>query len=89
MLLGDIGEAAVRARTSNLQNVEMRLFHPIKFMLATPAADLSDIARTMPEDFFVEDKFDGIRAQAHVKDGRVSHLLSHDGRDHAPFPGTD
>ena len=72
MLLGDIGEAAVRARKGDLSDIEMRLFHPIKFMLATPAADLSDIARTMPEEFFVEDKFDGIRAQAHVKDGRVS-----------------
>ena len=50
----------------------MRLFHPIKFMLATPAADLTDIARTMPEEFLVEDKFDGIRAQAHVKNGRVA-----------------
>lgn len=72
MLLGDIGEAAVRTRSGDLENIEMRLFHPIKFMLATPAADLSDIARTMPEEFFVEDKFDGIRAQAHVKEGRVS-----------------
>lgn len=72
MLLGDIGEAAIRARVGSLENIEMRLFHPIKFMLATPAADLSDIARTMPEEFFVEDKFDGIRAQAHVKDGRVA-----------------
>lgn len=72
MLLGDIGEAAVRARKGDLSDIEMRLFHPIKFMLATPAADLSDIARTMPEEFLVEDKFDGIRAQAHVKDGRVS-----------------
>jgi DNA ligase 1 len=72
MLLGDIGETAVRARADDLQDIQMRLFHPIKFMLATPAADLSDIARTMPEEFFVEDKFDGIRAQAHVKDGSVS-----------------
>src|SRR5688572_7552601 len=72
MLLGDIGEAAVRARQGDLRNIEMKLFHPIKFMLATPAADLSDIARTMPGQFFVEDKFDGIRAQAHVKDDRVS-----------------
>jgi len=72
MLLGDIGEAAVRTRASNLQDIQMQLFHPIKFMLATPAADLSDVARTMPEEFFVEDKFDGIRAQAHVKAGRVS-----------------
>ncbi|HEV7743930.1 MAG TPA: ATP-dependent DNA ligase [Pyrinomonadaceae bacterium] len=72
MLLGDLGETAVRARADDLQNVNMRLFHPIKFMLATPAADLADIARTMPAQFFVEDKFDGIRAQAHVKDGRVA-----------------
>ncbi|MBA3513984.1 MAG: ATP-dependent DNA ligase [Pyrinomonadaceae bacterium] len=72
MLLGDIGEAAVRARNSDLRGIEMRLFHPIKFMLATPAADLSDVARTMPAEFFVEDKFDGIRAQAHAQDERVS-----------------
>ncbi len=72
MLLGDIGETAIRARANDLQDVNMRLFHPIKFMLATPAADLADIARTMPDDFFVEDKFDGIRAQAHTKEGRVA-----------------
>lgn len=72
MLLGDIGETAVRARRNDLQDVSMRLFHPIKFMLATPAADLADIARTMPGEFFVEDKFDGIRAQAHIQDGRVA-----------------
>ncbi|MFN2514907.1 MAG: ATP-dependent DNA ligase [Pyrinomonadaceae bacterium] len=72
MLLGDIGETAIRARANDLQDVNMRLFHPIKFMLATPAADLADIARTMPDEFFVEDKFDGIRAQAHTKDGRVA-----------------
>jgi ATP-dependent DNA ligase len=72
MLIGDIGEIAVRARAGDLAAVSMRLFHPIKFMLATPAADLNDIARTMPSEFLVEDKFDGIRAQAHVKDGRVA-----------------
>ncbi len=72
MLRGDIGEAAVRARAGALRDVEMRLFHPLKFMLATPASDLADIARTMPDEFFVEDKFDGIRAQAHVQNGRVA-----------------
>ena len=72
MLLGDIGETAARARRADLRDVSMRLFHPIKFMLATPAADLTDIARTMPEEFLVEDKFDGIRAQAHVANGRVA-----------------
>jgi DNA ligase 1 len=72
MLRGDIGEAAVRARNGALHNIEMRLFHPLKFMLATPASDLADIARTMPGEFFVEDKFDGIRAQVHAQDGRVA-----------------
>jgi DNA ligase-1 len=72
MLLGDIGETATRARRADLRDVSMRLFHPIKFMLATPAADLTDIARTMPTEFLVEDKFDGIRAQAHVENGRVA-----------------
>jgi DNA ligase-1 len=72
MLLGDIGETAVRARANDLKEIGMRLFHPLKFMLATPAADLADITRTMPDEFFVEDKFDGIRAQAHVSGERVS-----------------
>lgn len=72
MLLGDVGETAVRARANDLQDVNMRLFHPLKFMLATPAADLADIARTMPGEFFVEDKFDGIRAQAHTSNGRIA-----------------
>jgi DNA ligase-1 len=72
MLMGDIGETAVRARARQLRGIEMRLFHPLKFMLATPASDLADVTRTMPEEFFVEDKFDGIRAQAHVQDGRIA-----------------
>lgn len=72
MLLGDIGETATRARAGELRDISMRLFHPIKFMLATPAADITDVARTMPEEFLVEDKFDGIRAQAHVEAGRVA-----------------
>jgi ATP-dependent DNA ligase len=72
MLLGDIGETATRARVGELRDINMRLFHPIKFMLATPAADLTDVARTMPDEFLVEDKFDGIRAQAHVEFGRVA-----------------
>jgi DNA ligase-1 len=72
MLTGDIGETAVRARRGELKGVAMRLFHPIKFMLATAADNIEDVARTMPEEFYVEDKFDGIRGQAHVQAGRVA-----------------
>ncbi|HEX5322309.1 MAG TPA: ATP-dependent DNA ligase [Capsulimonadaceae bacterium] len=69
MLTGDIGETALLARDNKLDTARMRLFHPIKFMLATAAADLSDVARQMPDGFVVEDKFDGIRAQAHIAAG--------------------
>ncbi len=66
MLTGDIGETALLARRNELDTAKLHLFHPIKFMLATPAADLVDVQKQMPERFVVEDKFDGIRAQAHV-----------------------
>ncbi len=48
MLLGDLGEAAVRARANDLKEIGMRLFHPLKFMLATPAADF-EITHRFPE----------------------------------------
>ncbi len=67
MLTGDIGETALLARHGRLGSATMRLFHPLKFMLATAADDLADVARQMPSaGFVVEDKFDGIRAQAHI-----------------------
>jgi DNA ligase-1 len=65
MLTGDIGETALLFRSGNADAARMRFFHPIKFMLAS-ASDLDDVAKRMPDSFAVEDKFDGIRAQAHV-----------------------
>jgi DNA ligase 1 len=92
MLTGDIGETALLARRGRLDDARMRLFHPIKFMLATPAADLSDVAKQMPEELAVEDKFDGIRAQAHVApalDGDASsHGVRHGARRVALFSRT-
>ncbi|HEY9880467.1 MAG TPA: hypothetical protein V6D29_18560, partial [Leptolyngbyaceae cyanobacterium] len=66
MLTGDIGETAVLARHDQLDTAQMRLFHPLKFMLASPVDDLAEIAQRMPEGFAVEDKYDGIRAQVHI-----------------------
>lgn len=66
MLIGDIGETALLARQGRLDEAQMRLFHPIKFMLATPADDLTEVAKQMPAGFAVEDKYDGIRAQIHI-----------------------
>ncbi len=70
MLTGDIGETAMLARHNQLDTAHMRLFHPIKFMLASPVDDLEEITRRMPGGFAVEDKYDGIRAQAHIAPAR-------------------
>lgn len=66
MLTGDIGETALLAGHQRLEQAQMQLFHPIKFMLASPAEDLAAVARQLPNGFAVEDKYDGIRAQIHI-----------------------
>ena len=66
MITGDIGQTAILARRKQLDLARMQLFHPIKFMLASPAADLSEVAEQFPSGFAVEDKYDGIRAQVHI-----------------------
>jgi DNA ligase-1 len=48
----------------------MRLFHPLGFMLASPA-ESAEQALSYFEDALVEDKYDGIRAQAHCDNGEV------------------
>lgn len=70
MLLGDIGETLTYASSGRLAEARIRLFHPLGFMLATPAANAEEALSYFPEAL-VEDKFDGIRAQVHVADGRV------------------
>ena len=70
MLLGDIGETLIYALEHRLSEARMRLFHPLGFMLASPA-ESADEALSYFENALVEDKFDGIRAQAHVSNGEV------------------
>lgn len=65
MLLGDIRDALRLAAEHKLDQAQMRLFHPIGFMLASPAQDAEE-ALSYFERATVEDKYDGIRAQAHV-----------------------
>jgi DNA ligase-1 len=75
LLRGDIGEVAARARRNTLDQATLALFHPLGFMLAQPMATPEEIVAAMPGDFVVEDKYDGIRAQAHV-DGDDVRLFS-------------
>jgi len=44
----------------------------VKFMLATPAETEDEIFATFPGAFYVEDKYDGIRGQLHVAEGRAA-----------------
>jgi len=68
MLLGDIGATLQLAAEHRLDEARMRLFHPIGFMLASPAADAEEAFQYF-EHAQVEDKYDGIRAQAHCGGG--------------------
>ncbi len=83
MLLGDIGETALLASKGELQRAELSLFRPIKCMLASPEPTAEAIwvrfatqpgsndVNTLSTTIYVEDKFDGIRAQLHRGKDRV------------------
>lgn len=97
MLTGDVGETAVLARHGRLAEARLRLFHPLKFMLATAAEakeekTLADeVGRQIPPPVAVEDKFDGIRAQAHIAADPGDpdlHGVAHDGARVALFSRT-
>jgi DNA ligase-1 len=70
MLLGDIGETLRLAVAGELARAKMRMFHPLGFMLASPIESAEEGLGSFAEAA-VEDKYDGIRAQAHVSDGEV------------------
>jgi DNA ligase 1 len=80
MLLGDIGETLTLAVQGSqesaessgvgLAKVKMRMFHPLGFMLASPAESAAE-ALSYFENALVEDKYDGIRAQAHCSGGEA------------------
>jgi DNA ligase-1 len=69
MLLGDIGETLRLAVEGKLAEAKMRMFHPLGFMLASPIESTEGLSYFA--EAAVEDKYDGIRAQAHVSEGEV------------------
>jgi DNA ligase-1 len=85
MLLGNVGQTATLAARKELQRAELSIFRPVKSMLATaqPSAeavcerfvgaadgDRKPASPTMTA-VYLEDKFDGIRAQLHRSSERV------------------
>lgn len=80
MLTGDIGQTALLARHDRLAEARLSLFHPLTCMLASPVADEAEALARMAPPVWVEDKYDGIRAQLH-KLGSEVRLYSRDLHD--------
>ena len=70
MLLGDLGVTLRLAAAGKLSEARMRMFHPLGFMLASPAASAEEALGSFA-NAWVEDKYDGIRAQAHCTAAEV------------------
>jgi DNA ligase-1 len=79
-LTGDIGRTALLARDDRLAEAQVGLFRPVKFMLASPAEDAAEIIARLGPVVWVEDKYDGIRAQLHRR-GEEVRLYSRDLND--------
>ena len=71
MLVGDVGRLAALARDDGLTSASLALFHPLKFMLASPAEDAAEIITRLGPEVWIEDKYDGIRAQLHKRGTEV------------------
>src|SRR3990170_391252 len=81
MLTGEIGEAALLARDGRLAEAALHVGRPIRFMLASPVADAAEVMRRVGDEAWIEDKYDGIRAQLHVEVGGTVRLFSRDLND--------
>ncbi|MFN2418598.1 MAG: ATP-dependent DNA ligase [Candidatus Limnocylindria bacterium] len=81
MLTGEIGEAALLARDDRLGEASLHLGRPIRFMLATPVADAVEVMRRVGDEAWIEDKYDGIRAQLHLEADGTVRLFSRDLND--------
>ncbi len=80
MLTGDLGHTAELASDHRLDAAELTMFRPLKSMLAYPVADEAEVLRRLGAPVWVEDKYDGIRAQLH-KQGREVRIFSRDLND--------
>lgn len=76
-LIADVGALAQAARHGRLESLAVSLFRPVKPMLASAETDPAVVAQRVGPELWIEDKFDGIRAQAHRNGERVA-LFSRD-----------
>ncbi len=86
MLAGDITAVTRAARTGTLATIQLRVFHPLQFMLASPEPTAAAILARVAPPVWIEEKYDGIRCQLHKQGDRVE-LYSRDlHRITAQFP---
>jgi DNA ligase 1 len=85
MLTGDIAATLRLAAADELASACLKLFHPIGFMLASPADNPAEALAYFPTGALVEHKYDGIRAQVH-KSGRTVKLFSRTLDEIGEFP---
>ena len=86
LFVADPGEIAVRARAGELEHAALIPGRPFRFMLASPLDAPGDALDPGGPALWVEDKYDGIRAQVH-RVGGVVRILSRTLDDVTPaFP---
>jgi DNA ligase-1 len=69
MAAGDVGRVALAAKHATLDELRVVYGAPIGFMLASPIGYAQTYDELAGAVWIAEDKYDGIRAQAHVRDG--------------------
>ncbi len=85
MVAGDLGKVAMLAADNALDQASLHLFVPIKSMLASPEPSAKAIWERVAKErgavprLWIEDKFDGIRAQLHSA-GERAEIYSRDAR---------
>jgi len=72
MACGDVGVVALAAKHGTLDELRVEYGTPIGFMLATPIPYGQTYAELAGEAWLLEDKYDGIRVQAHLRAGSVT-----------------
>jgi DNA ligase-1 len=87
LILGDIGETAVRCKRRELETTTITLFQPVRFMLASPVETPQEAFDRMGAgQVWSEEKYDGVRCQLHRAGDRVE-LFSRDLKETtAAFP---
>lgn len=77
LLAGDLAAVAIAARRHELAAIQLRLFHPLQFMLASPEPTAEAILARLAPPVWLEEKYDGIRCQVHKDEDRAE-LYSRD-----------